>query len=245
MVDPPRELTLGRLFRVQREYMYPKPAKDVSQVRLLIMQWVELKAMMSELEKDAKIPDLWRMSTLLEICLKDMKEQMMMRLGEIGENYENLKAKVVSYTTNKTEQAQGGQKEMYVSMEVDHVSGSEPEEEDWEDVDEVRRVLFVLETIRTGAMRVVHITVKTKETQRLRIKFVLFMLSNTNKSTIPSVNRSMILATNLPFPSVNKSTHLAAGRHRHPWIPGMRACLAVDDSSKDEERNPDTASLRA
>ena len=28
---------------------------------------------------------------------------------------------------------------MYVPMEMDHVSGSEPEEEDWEDVDEVRR----------------------------------------------------------------------------------------------------------
>ena len=34
--------------------------------------------------------------------------------------------------------------------------------------------VFVLETIRTGAMRVVHIPVKTEETQRLRIKFVLY-----------------------------------------------------------------------
>ena len=34
--------------------------------------------------------------------------------------------------------------------------------------------LFVLETILTGAMRVIHITVKTEETQRLRIKFVLY-----------------------------------------------------------------------
>ena len=34
--------------------------------------------------------------------------------------------------------------------------------------------LFVLETIRTGAMRVIHIPVKTEETQRLRIKFVLY-----------------------------------------------------------------------
>ena len=32
---------------------------------------------------------------------------------------------------------------------------------------------FVLETIRTGAMRIIHIPVKTEETQRLRIKFVL------------------------------------------------------------------------
>ena len=33
--------------------------------------------------------------------------------------------------------------------------------------------VVVLETMRTGAMRVVHIPVKTEETQRLRIKFVL------------------------------------------------------------------------
>ena len=66
----------------------------------------------------------------------DVKE-LMMRRDEIGENCEKLKAKVVSYTT-KTEQTRRGQKEMHVPMEVDYVSGSEPEE-DWEDVDEVRR----------------------------------------------------------------------------------------------------------
>ena len=63
----------------------------------------------------------------------------MLRLDEIGENCENLKAKVVSYTTNKTEQSRGGQKDMYVPMGVGHVRGSEPQKEDWENVDEVRR----------------------------------------------------------------------------------------------------------
>ena len=71
---------------------------------------------------------------------------------------------------------------------------------------------FVLETIRTGAMRVIHITVKTDETQKLRIKFVL-VLSYLNSNTT-SVIRSMILIRNeSAIPSVNKSTHLAAGRH--------------------------------
>ena len=60
----------------------------------------------------------------MEICPKDVTKQMMMR---------------VVHDPNKTEQARGGQKEMYVPTEVDHVSGSEPEEEDWEDVDDVRR----------------------------------------------------------------------------------------------------------
>ena len=62
------------------------------------------------------------MSALLEIRSEAVKEQMMMRVDEIGENFENLKAKGgvthVSCTTNKTEQARGGQTDMYVPMEV-------------------------------------------------------------------------------------------------------------------------------
>ena len=46
--------------------------------------------MMSELGQDARITDLWRMSGLLGICPKEVKEQRLMRLDEIGENYENL-----------------------------------------------------------------------------------------------------------------------------------------------------------
>ena len=95
--------------------------------------------MMSELGEGAKIPDLWRMSALLEICPKDVKEQMLLRLDEVGENYENLKVMVISYTSNKAEQSRG-QKETAVPMELDYVSGSEMyEQEEWDDVDEVRR----------------------------------------------------------------------------------------------------------
>ena len=43
---------------------------------------------------------------------KIVKEQMMMRLYEIGENYENLKTKVVAHTTNKTKQTRGGQRDV-------------------------------------------------------------------------------------------------------------------------------------
>ena len=46
------------------------------------------------------------MSALSELCLEEVKEQMM-RLHEIGENYENFKAKVVFYTFNKAEQTRG------------------------------------------------------------------------------------------------------------------------------------------
>ena len=40
----------------------------------------------------------------------------MMRLDEIGENYKDLKVKVISYTTNKADQDRGGQKESHVPM---------------------------------------------------------------------------------------------------------------------------------
>ena len=56
------------------------------------MQWEEKwKIMMSDLGKDAKIPDLWGLSGLSETCPKKVKEQMMMRLGGIGENHEKLR----------------------------------------------------------------------------------------------------------------------------------------------------------
>ena len=45
---------------------------------------------------------------------------------------------MISYTTNKAEQARGGQRETTVPMELDHVSRGEMCDEDWEDVDEVR-----------------------------------------------------------------------------------------------------------
>ena len=73
--------------------------------------------MEAELGKDAKIPNLWRTSALLDMCPKDVQEQMMMKLDEIAVNYENFKAKVMSNTTNKTEQTRRRQKEMYVPME--------------------------------------------------------------------------------------------------------------------------------
>ena len=90
--------------------MHPKSATDLSQVRLAMTQWEEKwKAMMSELGGDVKIPDQWE----CRLCPKDVKEQMMV-MNEIGQNYENFEAKLVSYTTNKTEQARGRQEKMHV-----------------------------------------------------------------------------------------------------------------------------------
>ena len=65
--------TMVRLFRVHRECMYTEARErresgDTGN-HAVEEKW---KAMMSELGKDAKIPDLWRMLALLEISPKDV-----------------------------------------------------------------------------------------------------------------------------------------------------------------------------
>ena len=62
---------------------------------------------------------------------------------EVGRSRRELRephrVKVISYTSTKAEQSRG-QKETAVPMELDYVSGSEMyEEEEWDDMDEVRR----------------------------------------------------------------------------------------------------------
>ena len=103
MLETPRELqqkNIGTESPGATRMNVPETGKDVRCVRLAIMQLdLQWKAMVSAL------------GALLEICPKDVKEQMMMMLDKICEIDENLKAKVVSYTTNKSEQARGGQKD--------------------------------------------------------------------------------------------------------------------------------------
>ena len=97
----------------------PEGVNDLSGVKTAIMEWEERwKRMMAELGTDAKIPYLWRMSALLEICPKELKEQVLIRLDEIGEDYEALKNKVISYAMNKVEQFKGNGP---TPMEVDNV----------------------------------------------------------------------------------------------------------------------------
>ena len=42
-----------------------------------------------------------KIPALLEMCLTDVKDETLMNLDEIGGEYENLKTKVISYSSNK------------------------------------------------------------------------------------------------------------------------------------------------
>ena len=74
-------------------------------------------------EGGAKIPDLCSMSAMPDTCPKGVKDQMLMRLDEIGEHYENLKTDTSG------------------PMDVDNVSGSGKDDEDWQHVDEIQRIM--------------------------------------------------------------------------------------------------------
>ena len=89
--------------------------------------------MMAELGRDAKIPDIWRMSALQEICPKDAKDQMLMRLNEVAENHERSKTNVISYSTNKADQPRVGQVDTSGPVDVDNVSCSERGDGNWEE----------------------------------------------------------------------------------------------------------------
>ena len=79
--------------------------------------------------QEAKIPDLWTMAALLRICPGDVKEQMQMRLDEIGEKYDILKEKILGWTANRveTEGDDGGAR----PMDIGKVEEKESEDDWW------------------------------------------------------------------------------------------------------------------
>ena len=129
--------TLARLMRVHKECMYPEQVRDISKLTAAILSWEEKwRLMMAEYPSDVKIPPLWRMAAFLEMCPNEVKEQVYLRVDEIGEDYETLKAKVVGWIANKVEQERCGPVAMDVGR-VDEKPKQDDENEEFEGYDEV------------------------------------------------------------------------------------------------------------
>ena len=129
---------MGRILRMQKECMYPKPVRELGGLRTAVMAWEEKwKKLMDEMGEEAKIPDLWKMSALLEMCPTTVKEHILMRMDEIKEDYGVMKNKVLQYVQNKLENGRTGA----TPMEVDFLDDAEDwgyAEEEFEDINEVR-----------------------------------------------------------------------------------------------------------
>ena len=96
--------TMGRMFRQQRECMYPRTVQKLEEVESGVMEWEQKwRRMARDLGKDMKIPTIWKMAALMEIVPKNIQDQLLMRMDEIGENYGALREKLIQYATNKME----------------------------------------------------------------------------------------------------------------------------------------------
>ena len=80
--------TVARIMRIHKECMYPSQVKDVKLLTSAIFQWEDKwNAMLKEM-KDPSVPELWKMAAFLELCPKDIRDQVFLRIDEIKENYE-------------------------------------------------------------------------------------------------------------------------------------------------------------
>ena len=85
--------------------------------------------MLTECPPNTGVPAIWRMSAFLEMCPKEIKEQMYLRSDEIGEDYDVLKAKVIGWISNKVEQERSGP----VPMDVGDLRKKTNEEDEYEE----------------------------------------------------------------------------------------------------------------
>ena len=99
--------------------MYPKEAK-VEEMATAVLSWEEKwKKMLAEYP-DIKIPELWKMAAMHMLCPKKIKEVLDVHWGEIGEDYQKMKGKVVAWATNRADKKGGP-----VPMDIGQVSSDE------------------------------------------------------------------------------------------------------------------------
>lgn len=88
--------TMSRMMRVLVECMYPKEVR-VAEFGAAIMLW-EGKWQKMEKEQVAgkKIPDLWKMASLMKMCLEEIKNILDLSWGAFDEKFHIMRDKVMT-----------------------------------------------------------------------------------------------------------------------------------------------------
>lgn len=117
--------TMGRTLRMHRECLNPRAVTSMEQVESAIMTWEEKwrKMLRESGGEGIRIPDRWKMAAMMEILPKELVDQVYVHIDHIGEKYDVLRDKVLTWVTNKVEVA----KSHIVPMEVDEVKYFEGE----------------------------------------------------------------------------------------------------------------------
>ena len=119
--------TMSRLMRQLQECMYPKKVK-VNELENGIRAWEEKwKRMKRDQPAGTSIPDLWKMAAMLKICPDDIVAMVENRWDELGENYEVMKERIITWGNQKADKKmdRGGGA---VPMDVDEI---EAQQEEW------------------------------------------------------------------------------------------------------------------
>jgi hypothetical protein len=120
--------TLARVLRCHREVMHPKTQKELGGLVTAIMEWEEKWRKMIREENAGAIPALWKMAAFMELCPLEVQDTIFQCIDDIGEDYDKLKNKVVSWISNKV-----AARDQAVPMEIGHVrAGAGPGGGDWD-----------------------------------------------------------------------------------------------------------------
>ena len=100
-----------------------------------VLAWEEKwKKMLTEYP-DARIPDLWKMAAIQQLCPKEIRDVLDVQWDEIGEDFTKMKAKIIAWATNRAEK-KGGAVPMDIgaAMEMEEEAAWEQywsEEDEW------------------------------------------------------------------------------------------------------------------
>ena len=92
--------TFARVLRMHREAMHPKPVKDMDALTSPIVEWEDRWNRMAKEHKDPR-PVIWKMAALMDLCPPEVQDMIYQNVDEVKEDYDKLKQKIVTWTTNK------------------------------------------------------------------------------------------------------------------------------------------------
>ena len=92
--------TFARVLRMHREAMHPKPVKDMEALISHIVEWEDRWNRMAKEHKDP-LPVIWKMAALMELCPPEVQDMIYQNVEEVNEDYDKLKQKIVTWTSNK------------------------------------------------------------------------------------------------------------------------------------------------
>ena len=92
--------TFARILRMHREAMHPMPVKDMEALISHIVEWEDRWNRMAKEHKDP-LPVIWKMAALMELCPPEVQDMIYQNVDEVNEDYDKLKQKIVTWTSNK------------------------------------------------------------------------------------------------------------------------------------------------